>query len=102
MPVEAILAETLSHTTHKNLVYAQQVMQANALHEALIVSDPLHLKRALRIADDFMLDADADHEISVVARKGRVPLARAILLPSLSGHRRIIVGVSQGAWAVRP
>lgn len=57
VPPQAILAETLSHTTHQNLMYARQVMRANALTKALIVSDPLHLKRALRMAGDLRMDA---------------------------------------------
>jgi uncharacterized SAM-binding protein YcdF (DUF218 family) len=57
VPAEAILAETLSRTTRQNLVYARQVMRANALNKALIVSDPLHLKRALRMAADLKIDA---------------------------------------------
>lgn len=59
VPPQAILIERLSHTTRQNLVHARRVMLANGLNKALIVSDPLHLKRALRMARDLKIDAHA-------------------------------------------
>jgi uncharacterized SAM-binding protein YcdF (DUF218 family) len=47
-----ILTETRSHTTHENLLEARALMRKSGLKTALIVSDPLHLKRALRMALD--------------------------------------------------
>ena len=58
VPPLAILMETQSHTTRENLVNARRVMQANGLSRALIVSDPLHLKRALQMAKDLHMDAE--------------------------------------------
>jgi uncharacterized SAM-binding protein YcdF (DUF218 family) len=52
-----ILIEQSSHTTFENLVYAKQVADANALKKVLIVSDPLHMKRAVTMARDIGLDA---------------------------------------------
>lgn len=59
VPPDDILTETLSHTTQENLAYAHRLMLANGLHKAFIVSDPLHLKRALRMASDLQIEAHA-------------------------------------------
>ncbi len=42
-----ILTETQSRTTYQNLYYAQQVAQKVQLSQFFIVSDPLHMKRAM-------------------------------------------------------
>jgi uncharacterized SAM-binding protein YcdF (DUF218 family) len=51
VPAEAIPAETLSRTTQQNLFHAKRVMQVERLGSALIVTDPLHMKRALRMCE---------------------------------------------------
>ncbi len=48
----AILIETKSRTTHQNLAEAKALMEAARLKSAIIVSDPLHLKRASVMADN--------------------------------------------------
>lgn len=57
IPAGDILIETRSHSTQENLYYARQVAQAHHLSRLLIVSDPLHLKRAVLIAQDLGLEA---------------------------------------------
>ena len=57
VPAEDILVETRSRTTRQNLVEAQRVMQAEGLETALIVSDPLHMMRAMTMAEDLGLAA---------------------------------------------
>ncbi len=52
-----ILIEQRSHTTFENLVNAKQVADANALKKVLIVSDPLHMRRAITMAQDIGLEA---------------------------------------------
>ncbi len=52
-----ILIETESHTTHQNLKNAQEVASQKKLRKCLIVSDPLHLKRAVSMAQDMGIDA---------------------------------------------
>jgi uncharacterized SAM-binding protein YcdF (DUF218 family) len=52
-----ILTESESRTTQQNLKYAQQVAVANQLTKILIVSDPLHLKRAVLMAKNLGMDA---------------------------------------------
>lgn len=57
MPAEAILIETNSETTLENLQEAQLIIQQQGFASALVVSDPLHLYRALAMARDLGLDA---------------------------------------------
>lgn len=57
IPEEGILVEESSHTTYQNLFYAKQVADAQHLKTVLIVSDPLHMKRAMAMARDLGLEA---------------------------------------------
>lgn len=57
VPEAAILTEELSRTTGQNLREAKRVMDAKGLRTAVIVSDPLHLKRAASMAADLGIDA---------------------------------------------
>jgi uncharacterized SAM-binding protein YcdF (DUF218 family) len=57
VPIEDILIEESSHTTYENLFYAKQVADAHGLKKVLIVSDPLHMKRAVVMARDLGLEA---------------------------------------------
>ncbi|TMN25187.1 YdcF family protein [Pseudoxanthomonas sp. X-1] len=50
VPEQAILIETTSRTTRQNLQQAARLMQAHQLRTAIIVSDPLHMARAMRLA----------------------------------------------------
>ena len=57
IPAEGILIEESSHTTYENLLYAKQVADAQHLKTVLIISDPLHMKRAVVMARDIGLEA---------------------------------------------
>ena len=57
VPDKAILIESASRNTQENLRQAVLLMQANELHSAIIVSDPLHMSRALRISRELGIDA---------------------------------------------
>ncbi len=57
VPADAILIETVSATTLANLTEAQALMRNAGLESALIVSDPLHLRRAMAMADALEIDA---------------------------------------------
>lgn len=57
VPDHAILIETVSHNTQQNLQQAHRLMQKHHLHRALMVSDPLHMARALRIGQQIGIDA---------------------------------------------
>ena len=58
IPASDILIEEKSHTTYENILYAKQIVAAHGLRKVLIVSDPLHMKRAVSMALDVGLDAD--------------------------------------------
>jgi len=53
----AILTESRSRTTRRNLVEAKALMDKAGLKTAIIVSDPLHLKRSSVIAEDLCMAA---------------------------------------------
>ena len=57
IPANDILIEENSHTTYENVINAKQVADANGLKKVLIVSDPLHMKRAVAMAGDIGLEA---------------------------------------------
>lgn len=57
IPAEDILIEQRSHTTYENVVNAKQLADANGLNRVLIVSDPMHMKRAVSMARDIGLEA---------------------------------------------
>ena len=57
IPESAILIETASHTTHENLLQARTLMQRHGLHRAIVVSDPLHMARALRLCRRLGIEA---------------------------------------------
>lgn len=50
LPPEAILVEAESQTTFENMIHARRIMEENGLRTALIVSDPIHMLRAMRMA----------------------------------------------------
>ncbi|QQZ28118.1 YdcF family protein [Thiothrix subterranea] len=52
IPATAIYSEANSHTTQQNLAEAAALMRQHSLHSAMVVSDPLHLKRAMWMAHD--------------------------------------------------
>jgi uncharacterized SAM-binding protein YcdF (DUF218 family) len=54
---QAILIENQSRTTHQNLQQAAALMKAHGFKRAIIVSDPLHMARALRLAREAGIDA---------------------------------------------
>jgi uncharacterized SAM-binding protein YcdF (DUF218 family) len=55
--VDDIAIETSSHSTEENLVQARRLMTERGLSRVLIVSDPLHERRAITIARDLGIDA---------------------------------------------
>ncbi|MCP4426983.1 MAG: YdcF family protein [Chloroflexi bacterium] len=54
---DKILVETTSQITYENLYEACKLMDLANLRDAIIVSDPLHMKRSMRIAADIEMDA---------------------------------------------
>ena len=58
VPLQDILIEEKSHTTYENISYAKQLADTHAIKKVLIVSDPLHMKRAVLMAQDAGLIAE--------------------------------------------
>lgn len=58
IPAADILIEEKSHTTYENILYAKQLADAHGIKNVLIVSDPLHMKRAVAMAEDVGLVAE--------------------------------------------
>ncbi|MDB4287669.1 YdcF family protein, partial [bacterium] len=56
IPANAIRIETDSQTTQENLVEAKKILSQEGWTDALLVSDPWHLKRAKMIAEDLKLE----------------------------------------------
>ena len=59
VPASGILIEEKSHTTYENIIYAKQLADTHGINKILIVSDPLHMKRAMTMAQDAGLVAEA-------------------------------------------
>ena len=57
VPDEAILIETLSRTTYQNLSRARDLLSDHNLQTVIVVSDPLHMSRALRLCRRLGIDA---------------------------------------------
>ena len=57
IPEEAIFIEEQSTITEENLENAKAIMAENSLNTAIIVSDPLHMKRAMTMAKDYGISA---------------------------------------------
>lgn len=57
VPAAQILIEEVSTNTWQNLVQACKLMQEHKLQKVLVVSDPLHMKRAMTMASDLHLPA---------------------------------------------
>jgi uncharacterized SAM-binding protein YcdF (DUF218 family) len=58
IPAGDILIEEESHTTYENLLYAKRLADARGVQKVLIVSDPLHMRRAVAMARDVGLVAE--------------------------------------------
>ena len=58
VPAQDILIEEKSHNTFENIVYAKQLADSHGIKRVLIVSDPLHMKRAMTMTSDVGLIAE--------------------------------------------
>ncbi|MBR7178518.1 MAG: YdcF family protein [Oscillospiraceae bacterium] len=57
IPAEAVLLEERSTITQENLKFAKEIMDSHELSTAILVSDPLHMKRSMTIAKDYEIEA---------------------------------------------
>ncbi len=56
VPEEVIFIEEKSTITEENLGYAKEIMDENGFKNAIIVSDPLHMKRAMLMVKDYGIE----------------------------------------------
>lgn len=59
IPSPDVFMEDRSRYTHENFLYAKEIMEREGFRTALVVSDPLHMKRAMLCARDFGVEAYA-------------------------------------------
>ena len=52
VPPESILIEEYSRTTEDHFTYAMYLIEEHKIDTVILVSDPLHMKRAMRMAND--------------------------------------------------
>ncbi|MGV0788998.1 YdcF family protein [Mycolicibacterium sp. XJ2] len=57
IPADRLLIENRSRPTKQNFAFARPLLAEHGVSRVLIVSDPLHMRRATRIATDLGLDA---------------------------------------------
>lgn len=57
IPENIIFIEESSTITEENLEQAKIIMDNNSFNTAILVSDPLHMKRAMRMAGDYGINA---------------------------------------------
>lgn len=74
IPEQAILIEEQSTITEENLKYAKMIMDAHSMDTAIIVSDPLHMKRAMLMADDFGITAYSSPTPTTMYRSAKTQL----------------------------
>lgn len=81
IPEDDILLEEESSITQENLENSKALMDENGYHEAIIVSDPLHMKRAMLLAEDTGMKAYSSPTTTTMYRslKTKMPfLAREV------------------------
>lgn len=79
VPESAILGEDVAHNTLDSLATVAGLMRERDLRSAVIVSDPTHMLRALRIADDLGLEAWGSPTTTSLIADDPVQTARATL-----------------------
>ena len=57
VPENVIFTEDSSTITEENLMAAKSIMYDNSWQSALVVSDPLHMKRAMLMSKDYGIEA---------------------------------------------
>lgn len=78
---EDIYIEEQSTITQENLYYAAQIINEKNMSKVIIVSDPLHMKRAMLMAEDYGLEAYSSSTPSSMYKswKSKIPfLAREV------------------------
>lgn len=90
VPADAILTETQSRDTRGNLANAKPIVTAHAFDKVLIVSDPLHMMRAMQMAAEVGLDAAPSPTPTTRFRTLRTQLPMLIKETYFNLHYRIM------------
>jgi uncharacterized SAM-binding protein YcdF (DUF218 family) len=75
VPAEQIFTESVSHTTRQNLLEARRIMEERRLRSCLLVSDPLHMRRAMKILADLGMQGESSPTPSSAYRSFRTQAA---------------------------
>ena len=72
---DALLLEEKSSVTYENMEYSKEIMDNNGYETAIIVSDPLHMKRAMIMAEDCGIQACSSPTPSTryISNETRIP-----------------------------
>lgn len=70
VPVADTLLDDTSRTTWQNLENARALMERGIIHTVLLVSDPLHMRRALAMAERLQIQAAPSPTVSSRFRSG--------------------------------
>ena len=75
IPVEDILTEDTSTITQENLENTKKIMDESGYETALVVSDPLHMKRAMLLAKDTGMTAYSSPTVTTkyISLKTKIP-----------------------------
>ena len=96
IPDEAILIETHSRSTRQNLIYARDLMREHGIRRVILVSDPLHMARALRLSRELGIDAVASATPSTRFRSVRT--SWRFLAQEVYFFHRDLVDEARRAW----
>lgn len=83
VPEQAIRMEEQSTITEENLKYAKAIMDAHSMDTAIIVSDPLHMKRAMLMTNDYGITGYSSPTPTTMYRSAKTQLpflAREVFL----------------------
>ena len=89
VPADRILTESISHTTKSNLLEARRLLREHDLKTCLLVSDPLHMRRAsIMLAD---LGVDSEPSPTPTTRYQTIQTQTAFLLRELYFHHHYLL-----------
>jgi uncharacterized SAM-binding protein YcdF (DUF218 family) len=91
LPPDSASIEERSTVTYENLEEAHGLMQTNGWETALVVSDPLHMKRSMLIAKRLGIDARPSPTPTTMYRSWRTKL-KLLMYESFFYNTRLVVG----------
>ena len=91
IPEEKILYEEESTITYINLTHAQSLMQQHNLTTALIVSDPLHMMRSLKICNKIGLKGESSPTPSTMYKTWK-PKLKSLLYEAFYYNMDLLAG----------